>query len=180
MPHGPVEGYKGPARRTGNPNPEADPTTGSTNDHGEAPSDRQGNKRSPGTPGCEVQLTKTRQHASPIKKTRRCNCTMGSACLTQPPAPAWQKAWALRGLRAHREMRKDIKTKASCDNSKEAEKKCSSDIATPRILDCGGNDGGDGDKSKKPAEKDVGRSRSHRPLLQGRKRRTQRHQCKCQ
>ena len=48
-----------------------------------------------------------------------------------------------------------IKIEASCDDSEEAGKKSSSDITTPRILDCGGNDGEDGEKSAKPAEKDV-------------------------
>ena len=51
-PNGPVEGYEGPG--TGNLIPEVDSITTLTNDHGGAPSDRQGQK-SPGTPGYEVQ-----------------------------------------------------------------------------------------------------------------------------
>ena len=153
-----AEGNEGPG--TGNLNPEVDPTTTLTNDHGGAPSDRQGHKRSPETPSGEVQPTKPRRRASPSKRAHLLDAV---TCLLRG-------ATALRGLRAHPESANGIKNEASCDDSKETEKKSSPDAAGPRIPDRGGNDGEDGDKSTKPAEKDVERWR---------KRRNQRHQRKC-
>jgi hypothetical protein len=77
-PGSPLDGLVGTGTTASNP--EVKVETPLKSNHGEGPSDRQGPKRSKGTPDTKPPRIKQPRLTSPCKKISCCNCTKGSTC----------------------------------------------------------------------------------------------------
>ena len=133
-PGSPLDGLVGTGTEASHPEVKVENTLSSNHggDHGEGPSDRQGPKRSTGTPDTKPPRIKQPRLTSPCKKISCCNCTKGSTCKRVVNCECRKAKRSCTSCLCLKNCSNVGVNPASCVEIKQKENEL--DLATPRTL----------------------------------------------
>ena len=150
----PLDGLIGTGTEASNPEVKVENTLSSDHGggHGEGPSDRQGPKRSKGTPETKPPRIKQQRLTSPCKKISCCNCTKGSTCKRVVSCECRRAKRNCTSCQCLKNCSNVGVNPASCVEIKQREEEL--DFATPKTLNFEENGGDDKNDDKKALNKD--------------------------